>query len=200
MNSVNDKRTEIATLNLFSKKDPSLSIQVSVQVLNSSDLKTIENIQDRVVAEVGEERFSPVTMGMVSKSMDQQGGGSLGAFYEEKLIAVLVDFVDDEFLPIYIEKTGIAIDPKEGFRQYFYIVDPDFRGFSITQKLFAEAVKLETKRSTRHLLATVAVDNIASIKVLLNGGMKIHYVGPVYGEKVRFITYQNLQTPMNTFR
>ncbi len=168
---------------------------MKIELLKKSQLGKILAIQEAVLEEVGEAQFSPVPRNQISCRLHQ--GLSFGAYVDDNLVGVLVNFLDEAALPIYATKMGIPINLDAGYAQFFYIVAPAYRGQRIANQLLNQAIHAARQQDVQHVVATVAVDNVASLKMLFENRMQIRYAGNVYGEKIRFITHQDLRTPQN---
>ena len=174
-----------------SKNSINNPISFTIRTLETNDIDTIIDTQTAVVEEVGIEQFSPVAKEKIAIRLPDNT--SVGAFHNNELAAMVVDFLNPKNAAMYADKTLLPIKLEEGFRQYLYIVNPLYRGYGLTDKLFKHAMNQAESAKTTHIAATVAPDNIPSLKILLNNGMHIYFVGKIYGNSIRYITYRNLK-------
>lgn len=105
-----------------------------------------------------------------------------------------IGFTELQDLDLFRDKVGHDVTLHSGnFIRYAYVVSPEFRGRNIAKQLLSKALKLAQMKKLSFALATVAVDNSPSVKILLDCGFTVHYVGPVYGGRVRYVTCQSFE-------
>ena len=72
------------------------------------------------------------------------------------------------------------------------VVDPDYRGNHLQSRMLAEAEAELSRRSFRHLFATVHPDNIYSLRNVTGNGYRIIKTCEMYGGLPRHILYKEL--------
>lgn len=121
-----------------------------------------------------------------------RGDFAIGIYEGETLIAFrtfLVPDIDGE------EHLADDIPVQKGMSIYseLSLVHPDYRGQGIQTRMGAYLInELKASKSYRYVLATVAPDNIASLKDKFKLGFKIYKTKHKYGGKLRHILMLDL--------
>jgi GNAT superfamily N-acetyltransferase len=165
---------------------------VEYRVINKAELSKVRTLELSVAAEVGSDRYVPLSESAVVQSID--AGLAVGAFSGKEIIGVCIAFVEAVDYQTFVSKlpNSEEILRPASFVRFAYVVSPASRGGGITGELLQRAMKQARDSDYKHAIATVAVNNGPSINILLKAGFDIKYVGPVYGEKVRMITHRAL--------
>ncbi len=168
------------------------------QTLQIKDLSLVRALELAVAKEVGEERYVPLSERSVSQSL--KDGTCIGSFINDQLIGICIGFTELDDLNLFTDKIQNSSALTAGnFIRYAYVVSSKARGKGITKNLLSESLAVSRSKNLEHALATVAVNNGPSIKILLDTGFQITYVGPVYGDKIRYVSYQELKKFSHAF-
>lgn len=163
-----------------------------ILTLQQSVYEKLENKE--LLQRLTEEEFQYILAG---------NGLVIGAFVAEQLIAtraLLIPPIDEEHL-------GIAVGLKEAelekvIYQEISFVDHAYQGNRL-QQLLAKLIMAELNKldhDFRYVCCTVSPFNIPSLKDKFRQNMHIKALQQIYGNKLRFIFYKDLQTENNGWR
>jgi hypothetical protein len=165
--------------------------------LDKTRLADIMNLQDLIVQELDDpELFHPGTIQFIEEHI-QKRGRIIAAFSGDILIAYRVL----SFPGTNHDNLGIDLGlPKNELQRVahleFFVVHPDFRGNALQMKTLPLTIRILHDLGYEHLCATVSPKNYPGVSNLLKGGFVIKELKEKYKGKLRYILYQNLNTPI----
>jgi hypothetical protein len=154
-----------------------------------SEIEKVKNLELLVAAEVGADRYFPLTDYALRKAVSH--GLVFGAFDAEQLVGICAGFVEQTDKETFKGKVRNwkEVLGHDGFLRFAYVMLSSQRGKGVTKDLLVGAMAAAAGAGFQHAIATVAVDNGPSIKILIDSGFQIQFVGPVYHDKIRLVTY-----------
>ncbi len=170
-------------------------IAYEARLLNLNNLKDIMKLQATVYEQlIDKSKLERLTEEEFSFILSDNGL-MIGIYVENKLIAtraLLVPADDPDHLGLAIGLKETEID--KVIYQEISFVHPDYQGNGL-QKLMAELIMKELhkkKHSYTYVCATVAPDNIPSLKDKFSQGMELRAFVIIYGEKQRYVFVKEL--------
>jgi GNAT superfamily N-acetyltransferase len=157
-----------------------------------SEAEKVRHLEEQVTAEVGAGRYFPLSEEARTAAIDRRL--AYGAFDGEQLVALCVGFTESADRETFKDKVRNwnAILEQNAFIRIAYVALSSVRGKGLIKELLAASLSAASREGCRHAIATVAADNGPSIKILIDAGFQVQFVGPVYGDKVRIVTHRRL--------
>lgn len=182
-----------------SQKKPSCQQNYRMAFLNEKHLPEIMRLQQVIAANLSRaDLLALFSEEFMARHLRDQGFAA-GVFVDRRLIAfrnVYYPAHDDQEWNLGID---IGLEPSERSKVanlQMVCVHPDFRGNGLALKMNAVCLeRLRKQAEHRHICATVSPYNHWNIRVLLKSGFHIRAIKNKYGAKLRYVVYQNLQTP-----
>lgn len=174
------------------------NLNYKMKFLNMQFLEQILEVQSEVEKNLNNpELFQTDTKDFIANMLDEHNGRIIGVFVEGKLVAyhtMLFPYKDSHNLGIDLDLSGGDLDKVAHLESSAVI--PDFRGNALHTKMQSRLIKLAKSLGFRHLGVTIAPNNYPSIKASLNLGLYILRLKAKYSGKLRYIFYQNLESPL----
>jgi hypothetical protein len=173
-------------------------ISYYMQFLGIKDLEQILNVQSIVEQKLNNpELFQTDTKDFIVNMLDNKNGRIIGVFAEDSLIAyhtMLFPYQDTHNLGIDLNLKKSELDKVAHLESSAVLMD--FRGNSLHSKMQSHLIHYAKKLGFKHLGVTIAPNNYPSIKASLNLRLYILRLKEKYGGKLRYIFYQNLDSPL----
>jgi ribosomal protein S18 acetylase RimI-like enzyme len=176
--------------------------ELSYQIcyINEEHLSSLLKLQELIVNDVNNlELFNSASEELIKINIHQKGR-IFGVFVENELIAYRAVYFPD--LDDHVFNFGHHIRlPMEEMKKVANFqcvaVHPDYRGNELAVKLKNIALRLLSDLGYRHIFATVSPFNFHSLRILLNSKFVIRVLTYMYGKKLRYIVYQDIQNTYN---
>lgn len=169
---------------------------VELKLLLPKSLPRVQELQNRVSAEVGRNQYVPLEDQYVDLALRR--GWALGAEQRGRLVGASIGFGDQEEADLFGPKVPKDINLVDGnFLCFTGIVGADQRGNGIARELLRQSIEQARVLGKSYCITTVAPHNGPSLKVVLDCGFKISYLGPVYGEQVRVVAWLDIGSKLD---
>lgn len=133
---------------------------------------------------------------ILEEVLNPEKGTAIGVFVEDQLIAYRTLKFSGKIIEKMINKLDI---PEEDMDKIVYlqstVVHPDFRGNALQIKTLNLILDLAMEKGYKHVTSTISPYNYHSLKNILRSAITIRNIvtlGGTYGDKKRFIMYNNL--------
>ncbi|MGD9215720.1 MAG: hypothetical protein PVJ84_12950 [Desulfobacteraceae bacterium] len=165
--------------------------------LHEKHLPKIMALQQVIVEHLGEpDLFHSFSYDFMKQHLERKGI-VLGVFVNDRLAAFRNLYYPDP----WDRQWNLGIDMGLAGAQLRHVVNlqmvcvhPHFRGNALALKMNTIALELLREKGTHHhVCATVSPYNIWNIPVLLASGFHIAGLGKKYGDKIRYVVYQDLR-------
>jgi ribosomal protein S18 acetylase RimI-like enzyme len=171
---------------------PSLPLNLSVRILNEADLDAANKLEVASHEEMGN-AYCPLTRDEMLEQLSQ--GFSLGCFVNSELVAAKYCRAGIEINQFLAKEAGFDPTDIEKCLEFRGIIArKDYRGTGIANMLFRYTQRLCHERGFHHFFTSIAMNNYASLKVVLGSGFKVVNVSLVYGKSMRFIVRYDISS------
>jgi ribosomal protein S18 acetylase RimI-like enzyme len=168
-----------------------MALSYVIKVLAESEKKLAAELEAQVAGESGLQKFVPVPDEVRSEA--SSGGRIMGAFVDGLLVAQCLGYQNENFFDLYKKRLPNEIDfDFDSSVVFVFLVADAFRRNGLAKTLLGECIQRCKSLGYKSGLATVAPDNVPSIKVLLDCGFRIHYTGPFFADNIRLALHKHL--------
>lgn len=165
-----------------------------VRRLYENDLNDIYYVQNKVIEKLeNNDTLQPLSLSEFEYIL-QGNGLMVGAFIDEELIAfraLLIPTIDEEHLGLYVK---LEDKLEEIIYQEISVVHPSYRGNQLQQKLAVSIMEVlhQLDHDFTYVCATVAPNNIASLKDKFKQEMLVGALTNIYEGKLRYILLKKI--------
>ena len=187
----------LARLRLHRRGGPLAPVPARARLLDASDVALVAALHRRVLALAPRPGLiKPERVGFFERHIEELGR-IIGVFVADELVAYAV-------LGLPVDRSynfGLALDLPEPELSLVAHLDgvsvaPQWRGNGLQRSLAAWRKEIARRHGRRHLLSTVAPHNQVSWRNMLDLGLKVRALQPMFGGPLRYLLHEDLAQPL----
>lgn len=170
----------------------------TIKFLVEDDIQEIINLQNIVLANIKDsDTYYPVSK-EVLKGLMNNGDSAMGAVIGEELVGFCIIHIPGPEQGNLGRDVGMTEEDLNTVAHIqFIFVHPDYRGYSIQNKLIKHILDIVTDAGCRHVLCTISPKNYYSLYNTLQWGFVIREIKEKYGGLIRYILCKNISIDAN---